>query len=151
MRAARDVQARNAFVDQHRDRLEAALSAAINALADARPEKWPLTYLGRWLLEEGAKQGETPPVGEVEAQSEVPEALRPLREKAATALGPIRPAAATASQHQAVSIESVPGAAPRAPSSAPAPSTGRAPLMASIAKQAMPQGRPSVRPRLVAP
>eukprot|EP00900_Chrysochromulina_parva_P012040 jgi/Chrpa1/20837/Chrysochromulina_OHIO_Genome00022003-RA len=87
MRAARDVQARNAFVDQHRDRLEAALSAAINALADARPE-WPLTYLGRWLLEQGMKS-------ELEAQSEVPEALRPLREKAATALGPIKPAAAT--------------------------------------------------------
>eukprot|EP00900_Chrysochromulina_parva_P020208 jgi/Chrpa1/2820/Chrysochromulina_OHIO_Genome00008084-RA len=94
MRAARDVQARNAYVDQHCDRLEAALGAAINALADARPEG-PLTYLGRWLLEQGAKQGETPPVGEVDAQSEVPEALRPLRERAATALGPIRPAAAT--------------------------------------------------------
>jgi hypothetical protein len=85
----------NAFVDQHRDRLEAAYGAAINALADARPEKWPLTYLGRWLLEQGAKQGETPPVGEANAQSEVPEALRPLREKAAMVLGPIKPAAAT--------------------------------------------------------
>eukprot|EP00900_Chrysochromulina_parva_P026719 jgi/Chrpa1/8681/Chrysochromulina_OHIO_Genome00006377-RA len=145
MRAARDVQARNAFVDQHRDRLESALSGAINALADARPEGL-LTYLGRWLLEQGAKQGEITPqpanahpdaaaslglfspttaiingkpvymhatkpnimlrsmpngdwcIGmksELEAQSEVPEALRPLREKAATALGPIKPAAAT--------------------------------------------------------
>eukprot|EP00900_Chrysochromulina_parva_P009643 jgi/Chrpa1/18680/Chrysochromulina_OHIO_Genome00018494-RA len=92
MRAARDVQARDAFVDQHRDRLEAAYGAAINALADARPE-WPLTYLGRWLLEEGAKQGETPPVGEVDARSEVPEALRPLQKRAAEALGPIKPAA----------------------------------------------------------
>jgi len=94
MRAARDVQARKAYVARRRDMLEAALGAAMNALADARPE-WPLTYLGRWLLEQGAKQGETPPVGEVEAQSEVPEALRPLREKAAKALGPIKPAAAT--------------------------------------------------------
>ncbi|KOO35835.1 hypothetical protein Ctob_015330, partial [Chrysochromulina tobinii] len=95
MRAARDVQARNAFVDQHCDRLEAALSTAINALADARPEKWPLTYLGRWLLEQGAKQGETPPVGEVEARSEVPEALRPLQKRAAEALGPMKSTAAT--------------------------------------------------------
>ena len=95
MRAARDVQARNAFVDQHRGRLEAALSTAINALADARPEKWPLTYLGRWLLEQGAKEGETPPVGEVDAQSEVPEALRPLQKRAAEALGPIKPATAS--------------------------------------------------------
>jgi len=94
MRAARDVQARNAYVDQHCDRLEAALGAAINALADARPE-WPLTYLGRWLLEEGAKEGETPPVGEVDARSEVPEAHRPLQKRAAEALGPIKPAAAT--------------------------------------------------------
>jgi hypothetical protein len=100
MRAARDVQARNAFVDQHRDRLEAALSAAINALADARPE-WPLTYLGRWLLEQGAKQGETPPVGEVDARSEVPEALRPLQKRAAEALGPIKPVAETDDKHAA--------------------------------------------------
>jgi hypothetical protein len=95
MRAARDVQARNAFVDLHRDRLEAALSAAINALADARPEKWPLTYLGRWLLEDGAKQGETPPVGEVDGRSEVPEALRPLQKRAAEALFPMKSTAAT--------------------------------------------------------
>eukprot|EP00900_Chrysochromulina_parva_P007686 jgi/Chrpa1/16919/Chrysochromulina_OHIO_Genome00021037-RA len=93
MRAARDVQARNAFVDQHRDRLEAALSAAINALADARPEG-PLTYLGRWLLEQGMKS-------EVEAQSEVPEALRPLREMAATALGPIKLVAECDDEHAA--------------------------------------------------
>jgi hypothetical protein len=103
MRAARDVHARNAYVDQHCDRLEAALGAAINALADARPE-WPLTYLGRWLLEEGAKQGETPPVGEVDARSEVPDALRPLREKAATALGPIRPAATEGDDKQAAKL-----------------------------------------------
>jgi hypothetical protein len=114
-------------------------------MADARPEGL-LTYLGRWLLEQGAKQGEITPQpanahpdaaaslglfspttaiingkpvymhatkpnimlrsmpngdwcmgmkSELEAQSEVPEALRPLREKAATALGPIKPAAAT--------------------------------------------------------
>jgi hypothetical protein len=145
MRAARDVQARKAYVARRRDRLEAALGAAMNALADARPEG-PLTYLGRWLLEQGAKEGEITPqpanahpdaaaslglfspttaiingkpvymhatkpnimlrsmpngdwcIGmksELEAQSEVPEALRPLREKAATALGPIKPAAAT--------------------------------------------------------
>jgi hypothetical protein len=99
MRAARDVQARNAFVDQHRDRLEAALSTAINALADARPEKWPLTYLGRWLLEQGAKQSETPPVGEVDARSEVPEALRPLQKRAAEALGPIKSAAEGDDEH----------------------------------------------------
>jgi hypothetical protein len=100
MRAARDVQARNAFVDLHRDRLEAALGAAINALADARPEG-PLTYLGRWLLEQGAKEGETPPVGEVEARSEVPEALRPLQKRAAEALGPIKPATEGDDKHAA--------------------------------------------------
>ena len=104
MRATRDVQARNAFVDQHHDRLEAALSAAINALADARPEKWPLTYLGRWLLEQGAKEGETPPVGEVEARSEVPEALRPLQKRAAEALGPIKPAATEGDDEHAVKL-----------------------------------------------
>jgi len=93
-RTRKDVQARKAYVDLHRDRIDAALGAAMNALADARPEG-PLTYLGRWLLEQGAKQGETPPVGEVEAQSEVPEALRPLRERAAEALGPIKSVAAT--------------------------------------------------------
>jgi len=101
MRATRDVQARNAFVDQHHDRLEAALSAAINALADARPEKWPLTYLGRWLLEQGAKEGETPPVGEVDARSEVPDALRPLQKRAAEALGPIKPVAESDDKHAA--------------------------------------------------
>ena len=94
-RAARDVQARNAYVDQHRDRIEAALGGAINALADARPEGLLLTYLGRWLLEQGAKEGETPPVAEVKAQSEVPEALRPLQQRAAEALGPMKPATAT--------------------------------------------------------
>ena len=92
MRAARDVQAQKAYVDLHRDRIDAALGAAMNALADARPEKWPLTYLGRWLLEQGAKEGETPPVAEVKARSEVPEALRPLQKTAAEALGPIKPA-----------------------------------------------------------
>ena len=103
MRAARDVQARNAYVDQHCDRLEAALGAAINALADARPEG-PLTYLGRWLLEQGAKQGETPPVCEIDAQSEVPEALRPLQKRAAEALGPIRPAATEGDDEHAVKL-----------------------------------------------
>ena len=95
MRAARDVQARNAYVAQHRDRIQAALGGAMNALADARPEGLLLTYLGRWLLEQGAKEGETPPVGEVKAQSEVPEALRPLQQRAAEALGPIKPTTAT--------------------------------------------------------
>jgi hypothetical protein len=104
MRAARDVQARNAFVDLHRDRLEAAYGAAINALADARPEKWPLTYLGRWLLEQGAKEGETPPVGEVDARSEVPEALRPLQKRAAEALGPIKAAATEGNDEHAAKL-----------------------------------------------
>ena len=56
MRAARDVQARNAFVDQHRDRLESALSGAINALADARPEGL-LTYLGALAARAGGQAG----------------------------------------------------------------------------------------------
>jgi hypothetical protein len=98
MRAARDVQAQKAYVDLHRDRIDAALGAAMNALADARPEG-PLTYLGRWLLEQGAKQGETQPVVEVDAQSEVPEALRPLQKRAAEALGPIKPAAEGYDEH----------------------------------------------------
>ena len=147
-RAARDVQARNAYVAQHRDRIQAALGGAMNALADERPEG-PLTYLGRWLLEQGAKEGEMTPqpanappdaaaslglfspttaiingkpvyahatkpnlmlrsmpngdwcIGmksELEAQSEVPEALRPLQKRAAEALGPIKPAAAAATE-----------------------------------------------------
>jgi len=100
MRAARDVQAQKAYVDLHRDRIDAALGAAMNALADARPEG-PLTYLGRWLLEQGAKQGETPPVGEVDAQSEVPDAFRPLQKRAAEALGPIKPVAETDDKHAA--------------------------------------------------
>eukprot|EP00900_Chrysochromulina_parva_P004161 jgi/Chrpa1/13746/Chrysochromulina_OHIO_Genome00018686-RA len=100
-RTRKDVQARKAYVDLHRDRIDAALGAAMNALADARPEKGPLTYLGRWLLEEGAKQGETPPVGEVDARSEVPEALRPLQKRAAEALGPIKPVAETDDEHAA--------------------------------------------------
>jgi len=100
MRAARDVQAQKAYVDLHRDRIDAALGAAMNALADARPEG-PLTYLGRWLLEQGAKEGETPPVGEVEARSEVPDALRPLQKRAAEALGPIKPVAEGDDKHAA--------------------------------------------------
>ena len=94
-RTREDVLARNAYVAQHRDRIQAALGGAMNALADARPEGLLLTYLGRWLLEQGAKEGETPPVAEVEAQFEVPEALRPLQQRAAEALGPIKPATAT--------------------------------------------------------
>ena len=94
-RTREDVLARNAYVAQHRDRIQAALGGAMNALADARPEELLLTYLGRWLLEQGAKEGETPPVAEVKAQSEVPEALRPLQQRAAEALGPIKPATAT--------------------------------------------------------
>ena len=86
-------EARDAYIAQRRDQLEAALGASINALADARPE-WPLIYLGRWLQEQAAKEGETPPVGEVEAQSGVPEALRPLQRRAADALGPFKPLAA---------------------------------------------------------
>ena len=86
-------EARDAYIAQRRDQLEAALGASINALADARPE-WPLIYQGRWLQEQAAKEGETPPVGEVEAQSGVPEALRPLQRRAADALGPFKPLAA---------------------------------------------------------
>ena len=86
-------EARDAYIAQRRDQLEAALGASINALADARPE-WPLSYLGRWLQEQAAKEGETPPVGEVEAQSGVPEALRPLQRGAADALGLFKPLAA---------------------------------------------------------
>ena len=59
--------------------------------------------------------------------------------------------AAVASQHHDVSAGDAPGPAPSVPSRLPAASTGRAPLVASSRKQAMPQGRPSVRPRFVAP
>jgi hypothetical protein len=77
--------------------------------------------------------------------------LPPLKPIHGESVWPRIAASAVASQHHAVAVVTPPAFAPRAPSSQPAARTGIAPLSASIAKQAMPHARPSVRPRFVAP
>ena len=93
-----DLQARDAYIANNKSRLEAAFSTAVNLLADARPED-PFTFVALRLREMGLEQGEQAQANNMNAQSErpaqVPVVLRPLREKAAKVLAPIKQSAAS--------------------------------------------------------
>ena len=93
-----DLQARDAYIANNKSRLEAAFSTAVNLLADTRPED-PFTFVALRLREMGLEQGEQAQANNMNAQSErpaqVPVVLRPLREKAAKVLAPIKQSAAS--------------------------------------------------------
>jgi hypothetical protein len=92
-----DRQARDAYIANNKSRLEAAFSTAVNLLADARPED-PFTFVALRLRETGLEHGEQAQANNINAQSErsaqVPDLIRPLREKAAKVLAPIKQSAA---------------------------------------------------------
>jgi hypothetical protein len=92
-----DRQARDAYIANNKSRLEAAFSTALNLLADARPED-PFTFVALRLRETGLEHGEQAQVDHNNDQSErsaqVPDLIRPLREKAAKVLAPIKQSAA---------------------------------------------------------
>ena len=92
-----DLQARDAYIAKNKSRLEAAFSTAVNLLADARPED-PFTFVALRLRETGLEHGEQAQANNINAQSEgspqVPDLIRPLREKAAMVLAPIKQSAA---------------------------------------------------------
>jgi len=92
-----DLQARDAYIAINKSRLEAAFSTAVNLLADARPED-PFTFVALRLRETGLEHGEQAQANNINAQSvgsaQVPDLIRPLREKAAMVLAPIKQSAA---------------------------------------------------------